>query len=184
MNSRINLAAPMLIAMFLSVLAASAQKIEYQSAPGTNFSQYKTYRWQRAKDAAYPEKAIDEIFVRAIDSELSKKGFVRTENDEADLIVIYQIAILNDMEWSAGHSTIPLLGEVGTRGLVGGPVGGTNVIQKGSFILDLYDGKKRNQIWQAHATKTLDNTPDLGKKDRNIAKAMSKIFKNFPGKGN
>jgi len=181
MNLRTNLAVPMLIAMFLSALAASAQKIEYQSAPGTDFSQYKTYRWQRAKDAAYPEKAIDEIFVRAIDTELSKKGLARTENDVADLIIIYQIAILGDVEWSAGHSTIPFIGE---GSISGGPVGGTHMIQKGSFILDLYDGKDKRQVWQAHATKTLDDTTDLGKKNKNIAKAMSKIFKNFPAKGN
>ena len=184
MNTTFNRSAAIAIAILFSVIVVSAQKIDYQAAPGTDLSQYKTYRWQRAEDASYPEKAIDDLFVRSIDVELSKKGLVRIEGDEADLIVIYQIAILDDMRWSAGHSTIPFLGNVAAPGLVGGPVGGSQVIQKGSFILDLYDGKKKNQIWQAHATKTLDNTTDPGKRKRNVEKAMAKIFKNYPAKGN
>ena len=179
MKFRANLAAPAMIMAFLAVFGVSAQKIQYQSAPGTELSKYKTYQWQRANDATYPEKTIDQMFVRAIDSELSKKGLLRTDTDDADLIVIYQIAVLGDVEWSAGHSTIPFIGE---GSIIGAPVAGTHIMQKGSFILDLYDGKNKKQIWQAHAVKTLDDSSDLAKKGKNISKAMAKIFKNYPSR--
>ena len=85
------------------------------------------------------------------------------------------------MEWSAGHSTIPWLGTAsGTVGLVGGPVGGTNVIEKGVFIFDLFDTKEKRQVWQTRATKTLDDTTNPNKRQRNIQKAMAKVFKTFP----
>src|SRR5689334_4982568 len=110
MNTKINLSICLLTIVFLSAFATSAQKVSYHLAPGADLSRYKTYQWQKADDAKYPEKAIDDMFVRSIDAELSRRGYVRSENDGADMIVIYQIAILDDMLWSAGKSTIPFLG--------------------------------------------------------------------------
>jgi len=110
---------PIILTLRHFALSAFAQMIEYQSESGIDLRQYKTCGWQREKDATHPEKTIDEMFVRAIDSELSKKGIIRTENGGADLIVIYRIAILGDVEWSAGHSTIPFIGE---GSIAGGPV--------------------------------------------------------------
>lgn len=182
MNSRIKLPIAAIFTAVLFSAGALGQKIDYQVEPGTNFAQYRTYRWQRAEKAIYPEKALDDMIVRVIEAEMAKKGFTRTEDDEADMIAVYQIAIMDDMEWSAGHSTIPFMGNPTGLGLQGGPVSGSNVIKKGSFILDFYDGKKKNQIWQAHATKTLADTTDLGTRTKNTEKAMAKIFKNYPPK--
>ncbi len=167
------------VGMLLSAYA-SAQKVDYYAAAGANFAQYKTYKWHRADKAVYPEKALDDMFIRTINAELARKGLSPTESDDADLIVTYQIAIMDDMEWSAGHSSIPWQGMVGAPGLQGGPVGGTNTIKTGSFILDLYDVKQKRQVWQAHATKTLAKTTDLRKREENTQKAMAKIFKNYP----
>ena len=167
-------------AIFFSTFA-SAQKVDSFSPPGVNFGQYKTYFWVRADKATYPERAVDEAFVQSIDAELSKRGLTRVETPDADLIASYQIALIQDMEWSAGHSTIPWLGGAsGNVGLVGGPVGGTNEIQKGVFIFDVWDSKEKRQVWQTRATKTLDDTTNPDKRRRNIQKAMAKVFKTFP----
>jgi hypothetical protein len=175
------LTAAILTAMLFFLSSSSpAQKVDYYSAAGTSFAQYKTYKWQRADKALYPEKVLDEMFIRTINGELARKGLSQTENDDPDLIVTYQIAIMDDMEWSAGHSNIPWQGMVGAPGLQGGPVGGSNAIKKGSFILDFYDVKQKRQVWQAHATKTLANTTDFRKREKNTQKAMAKIFKNYP----
>jgi hypothetical protein len=160
---------------------ASAQKVDSFSPPGVTFSKYKTYFWVRADKAAYPERAVDQAFVQSIDAELSKKGLTRVETPDADLIATYQLATIQDMEWSAGHSTIPWLGVAnGSTGLVGGPVGGSNVIQKGVFIFDFFDTREERQIWQTRATKTLDDTTNPDKRRRNIQKAMAKVFKTLP----
>ena len=183
MKLKLNLLSYGILAALLLLLSTSspAQKIDYYAAAaGTSFAQYKTYKWHRADKAQYPEKVLDEMFIRTINAELAAKGLTVTESDDADLIVTYQIAIMEDMEWSAGHSSIPWQGMVGAPGLQGGPVGGSNTIKKGSFILDLYDVKQRRQVWQANATKTLANTTDFQKREKNTRKAMAKIFKNYP----
>ena len=182
MRAKLALISAFTVVLFLSSIA-SAQKVDYYTAAGTSFSQYKTYKWHRASKAIYPEKALDDMFIRTIEAELAKKGLTRTESDDADLIATYQIAIVDDMEWSSGHSTIPWQGVAsGSSGLQGGPVGGTNTIKKGSFIFDFYDTKQKRQIWQAHGTKTLADTTDLNKREKNTQKAMAKIFKNYPPK--
>ncbi len=180
MKLKINLLMAALFAGMMFCSHVSAQKVDYYVAAGTSFAQYKTYKWQRANKALYPEKALDEMFINVIAGELARKGLSLSDSDDADLIVTYQIAIMDDMEWSAGHSTIPWQGMVGAPGLQGGPVGGTNTIKKGSFILDFYDVKQKRQVWQAHATKTLADTTDFKKRENNTKKAMAKIFKNYP----
>ena len=170
-------------ALFLGMMlgcSAAAQKVDHYAATGVSFAQYKTYKWQRADKALYPEQSVDEMFMRTIDAELLRKGLKRTDNGDADLIATYQIAITEDMEWSAGKSTIPWQGMAGVPGLQGGSVGGTNVIKKGLFIFDFFDVKLNRQVWEARATKSLANTTDPGKRENNTQKVMAKIFKNYP----
>ena len=181
MRSKTSTLTAALFAAIIFSTFASAQKVDSFSPPGVTFSQYKTYFWVRADKATYPEQAVDNAFVQSIDAELSKRGLTRVETPDADLIATYQIAIIQDMEWSAGHSVIPWLGSAsGNVGLVGGPVGGTNEIQKGVFIFDLFDTRQERQIWQTRATKTLDDTTNPDKRRRNIQKAMTKVFKTLP----
>jgi len=160
-------------------ISAAGQKITVNSAPGTNFGAFKTYKWDRAEKARYPSDDIDQMFVRSIDSELSRKGLSRAEGD-ADLIVTYQIAIVDDMEWSSARGTIPWVGMHNVSGIQGATVNTTEMIKKGWFILDLFDTKAQREIWQAQATKTLSDTKDPNKRDRNIQKAMAKIFQSYP----
>ena len=181
MRSKLYTITAVIFAAITFSASASAQKVDSFSPPGVTFAKYKTYCWVRADRATYPEQAVDQAFVQSIDAELSKKGLTRIATPDADLIATYQIAVIEDMEWSAGHSTIPWLGAAsGNVGLVGGPVGGTNVIQKGVFIFDFFDTKEKRQIWQTRATKTLDDTTNPNKRQKNIQKAMAKVFKTLP----
>src|SRR5881227_2041132 len=69
----------------VSVVGVNCQEIKYDSIPGTDFSKYKKYKWQRAEKANYSDASVDDMMTRAIDAELSAKGFVRTNGDDADL---------------------------------------------------------------------------------------------------
>lgn len=176
-----------LLTLVLSILAAavsaSAQKVEYSVAAGTDFTKFKTYKWRRADKANYPTTDVDDMFVRTIDAELVKKGLSRTESDETDLYVTYQIAIFEDMEWSSFSSDIQWQGVPtggGLPGFRGATTSSAEKIRKGSLIIDLYDVKKTKQVWQAYAVKTLSDTKDAKKRENNARKVMQKIFKNYP----
>lgn len=175
----IKLVAAITFAVGFLCIVAAAQKITVRSSPGTNFGGYRTYKWDRAEKATYPASDIDQMFVRSIDSELSRKGLSRVEAD-ADLTVTYQIAIVDDMEWSSATSTISWVGVHNVSSIRGATVNTTEMIQKGWFILDFYDTKAQREIWQAQATKTLSDTKDPNKREKNIQKAMAKIFQSYP----
>ena len=51
-----------LVAILLSfAFIASAQKVRYNFLPGTNFSQYKTYKWQRVEKAQLLDRIEREL---------------------------------------------------------------------------------------------------------------------------
>src|SRR3954470_16054085 len=79
--------------------AAFAQKVTYNFLPGTNFSRYKTYQWQRIEKAAYPNQLLDGQIMRSIDMQLRTKGLTKSDSGIPDLVIAYQAAVAEDKEW-------------------------------------------------------------------------------------
>ena len=151
---------------------ARAQDVRYNYIPGTDFSKYKTYKWVRATDARYPDQILDEQIKQAIDSQLSLKGLTKTDDENADLYVAYQLAINQETEWYA-------YGGPGWR--LGGMASVTSsTINIGTLVLDLYDVAAKQQVWRGDATKTLNPSKDPLKNQKNLQKAMAKLLKNYP----
>jgi hypothetical protein len=46
----------------------------------------------------------------------------------------------------------------------------------------MYDPAKKQLVWRGTATKTLDPKAKPEKRQKNLAKAMTKLFKNYPPK--
>jgi hypothetical protein len=46
--------------------------------------------------------------------------------------------------------------------------------------LDIYDVGTRKQVWRGEASKTLGSGKDPVKVEKNINKAMAKLFKKYP----
>ncbi len=53
-------------------------------------------------------------------------------------------------------------------------------INIGTLNVDLYDVAAKNQIWRGAATKTLGSGKDPDKVNKNLNKAMAKLFKKYP----
>jgi hypothetical protein len=166
-------------------IASFAQKVKYDSLSGTDFSKYKTYKWQRAEGARYPDQATDQLLVNAIDEQLAAKGLVRKQDEPVDLYVVYQFLSVQDAELSSFTNDITWQG-AGTNALPGFSGATTNsamIVRKGWLLLDLYDTNIKKNVWQASATKTLGNSSDPKKIQPRARKAMEKIFKNYPPSG-
>jgi len=168
----------------MTSLSVSGQEIKYYWDTGNNFSVYKTYKWQRANDAKYPDATTDSILTKAIDGELSKKGLVRTDADTADLYIIYQLAVVDRAEWSSFSTDITWQGGVNSFGGFNGATTNTStMIKLGWLILDIYDTKQKKDIWEAQVSKTLGNGKDPKKMSKNAEKVMAKVFKGYPPSG-
>jgi hypothetical protein len=151
-----------------------AQDVTYNSAPGTDFSKFKAYKWVKVEGAEYPDQILDQQIKQSIDSQLAVKGFTKTDSDTAAPFVAYRVSIAQEKQWNAYG------GGAGWR-MGGGMASATSsTLQVGTLAFDVYDQAGKQLIWKGTATKTLNPPKDPDKKQKNLDKAVAKLLKNFP----
>jgi hypothetical protein len=108
-----------------------------------------------------------------------------TDSDAADLYIGYQAAVDTEKQYtsfSSGWGYGP--GWYGAGWYGGGGLstttGQTSTIYKGQLAVDMYSTAAKSLIWRGTATKTLDPNAKPEKQEKNLAKAMTKLFKNYP----
>jgi hypothetical protein len=144
--------------------------------PGTNFTNYHTYKWVTVEGATYPNQILDAQIKSSIDSQLAAKGLTKTDTDKADLYVAYQASIDQEKQWNAYG-----MGG-GLRWGGGMATAQSTTISVGTLVLDMYDPMSKQLVWTGRATKTLDSGANQEKRQKNLDKAMQKLLKNFPPK--
>ena len=175
---RLSLVAGLLLACFA---VASAQEIRFNYVQGTDFSRYKTYKWVRVPKANYPNQILDEQIMRAIDTQLAAKGLTKTE-ENPDLYVTYQAAVDQEKQWNSYSTGGDYWGWGGWGGWGGMSTTTTtsSTINIGTISCDIYDVATKKQIWRGDASKTLGSGKDPKKVEKNLNKAMAKLFKKYP----
>lgn len=173
-----------LLGLFCFGLAATAQDVTYNFDQAADFAKFKSYKWVAVKDGAAPDQLIDQQIKAAIDVELAKKGLSKTDDDKADLYVAYQVAVGQEKQINS-YNTGGAGWGYGARW--GGGYGGmttstTSTINIGMLVLDMYDAPGKQLVWRGKATKTIDANAKPEKRQKNLAKAMEKLLKNYPPK--
>lgn len=158
--------------LFLST-AAFAQKVHYNYDFDTDFSKYRTYQWVEPKQSQGVSQLAGQQIMRAVDAELAQKGLQKVESG-GDLQVEYQTSVDQERQWNAWS--------MGPRWGGGMAQATSETIDIGTIIVDMYDPAIKQLVWRGTATKTMDIKSDPDKNYRNLEKAMSKLFKNYPPK--
>lgn len=172
--------------LLASAVTAFAQDVRYNFDKQADFSQFKTYKWVVLKGAqAPPNELVDMQIKAAVDAELAMKGLKKTDADTADLYVGYQTAINTEKQYTSfdtGWGAGP--GWYGGGWYGGGGVstttGQTSTIYVGQLAVDMYQPAQKQLVWRGVASKTLDTKAKPEKQQKNLAKAMTKLFKNYP----
>jgi Domain of unknown function (DUF4136) len=151
-----------------------AQDVTTNSMPGTNFSQFHTYKWVAIRGATYPNQILDQEIKDAINTQLSQKGLTMTTGEKADLYVGYQTAVDQQKQWNAYG--------MGGGWRFGGGMGTatSSTIDIGTIVVDMYDPSTKQLVWTGRATKTLNPSKNQQKNMENLNKAMQKLLKNYP----
>jgi len=171
-----------MILLLLVAYNAMAQDVRYNFEQSANFSNYKTYNWVTIKEAEKLDSMRDGQIKAAIDAELAKKGLTRTDGEKPDLLIAYQAAVQQEKEFYSYTSG----GYGGFRGGwygAGGmstTSGSTSTILIGQLGVDIYDAASQKIIWRGLASKTIDQKANPEKQQKNLAKAMAKLLKNYP----
>jgi hypothetical protein len=165
------------LALVLLPSLALAQKVTYDFDKTANFTAFKTYALKEGTPVG--QQLIDARFVAAIEDQLAKKGFKKS--DKPDLVLAYHVAFdkeKNIQTWSTGT------GPYGWG--YGGGWGSTTTdvrvydIVVGTLVVDVADSAKNSMVWRGVATKEVDPKAKSEKLDKNVAKAIEKVMKNFP----
>lgn len=180
---RKTLAAAGIVALLAPALLM-AQKVTYDYSKTANFASFKTYAQKDGTKVG--QQLIDERIANAIDAELAAKGFTKVATDP-DVFVVYHMAFDKEKDistFSSGYG-----GGYGPYGWGwgGGWNSGTSTttvrdILKGTLVIDMADAKASQLVWRGVGTKEVDTDAKPEKRDKSIAKAVNKIFKNYPPK--
>jgi hypothetical protein len=159
--------------------------VRYNFDNSANFAAYRTYKWVAIKGATPLADLPDRQVKAAVDLELSKKGLLRTETETADLYIGYQGAVSQEKEYTSfdsGWGYGPGWYGGGWYGHGGGGMttGTTSTIYIGQLALDMYAAGEKKLVWRGVASKTLDERAKPDKQQKNLAKAVAKLLKNYP----
>jgi hypothetical protein len=174
------------VLFFLGVSLAGAQDVRYNFDKQANFAAFKTYKWAEIKGADRPNQLVEKQIRDAVDAELATKGLEKTDSDSADLYVADQTAIGSEKQFTSfntgwGYGPGWGGGWYGGGGMSSNmTTGSTSTIYIGQLGIDMYESAKKDLVWRGTASKTLDPKAKPEKQQKNLAKAVKKLLKNYP----
>lgn len=175
------------MAIVLTVASTTlAQDVRYNFDKDSDFSKFKTYKWVVLKGATPVDDLSDKQIKEAIDAQLTAKGLSKVEGDDANLFVGYQAVVGAEKQFTSydtGWGYGP--GWYG-RGWYGGgggmTTGQTSTIYNGQLAVDMYNSAGHDLVWRGVVSKTLDPKAKPDKRQKNLTKAVTKLFKDYPPK--
>ena len=139
---------------------SSSPKVSTESAPGANFSGYKTFTFVSQMPAGGNPVAVERI-QQNVGSALAGKGY--TKGQPGDLTVVTTVG-------AQDRTQINTWGYWGMR---------ADVYQytEGKLAVDVFDTKTKQALWHGQATETIDpNKPDPAA----INAAVASVMASFP----
>jgi Domain of unknown function (DUF4136) len=154
--------------------ASFAQQVKTDYDRAANFSQYKTYSWEKVQT---PDPLWVDRIKAAVNEALAAKGWTQMESG-GDISIIA-------MEINQNHQTLNTYyddfgGGWRWRGF-GGFGESTTTSQTytvGTLVVDLFDAKTKTLVWRGVSSGMLSDKSDKNIKDLN--KGVQKMFQHFP----
>ena len=169
------------------LVAASAfgQDVRYNFDKNADFSKFKSYKWVALKDAPTVNDLVSKQIMDAVDAELATKGLAKVTDDSASLYIAYQAGVGQEKQFTSFSSDWGYGGGWYRGGWYGGPgmsttTGQTSTIYVGQLAMDMYDSANKDMAWRGVASKTIDPKAKPEKQQKNLAKAVKKMLKNYP----
>ncbi len=161
------------IALLLAT-TSSAQQVKTDYDRSADFSQYKTYYWEKVQtqDPLWVNRIKD-----AVNAALTAKGWTQVESGG-------NVAIIA-METTQNRQTLNTFydafgGGWRWRGLGGFGESTTTAdnYKVGTLVVDLFDANTKALIWRGSSSDTLSDKSD--KNIKNLDKGVQKMFDHFP----
>jgi hypothetical protein len=156
----------------LFVTASFAQQVKTDYDRSTDFSQYKTYSWEKVQTQ-------DPLWVnrikQAVNAELTAKGLTPVASG-GDVAIMAIEMTQNQQSLNTFYDGFG--GGWRWGGGFGNATTTTENYKVGTLVVDLFDAKTKNLIWRGSSSDTLSNKSD--KNIKNLDKGVKKMFDHFP----
>jgi hypothetical protein len=165
------------LALVVGALGCSTLEINTDYAPGTDFSQYRTFTIKPGN--ASKNQIAAERAVNALGAALEAKGFKRLP--EGGDLTVYT-------HFQTGEETQLNTTGYGYGGWGGWRWGGgmqTTTVEKiptGTLVVDLVDAKTSNAVWRGIAKDQISTSASPEERNQKAAEVFAKLFENFPPK--
>ena len=160
--------------MLLCATASFAQQVKTDYDRSANFSQYKTYSWEKVQ--TQDPLWVDRI-KEAVNAALTAKGLTPVESG-GDIAIVAIETTQNQRTLNTFYDGFG--GGWGWRGF-GGFGDATTTVENykvGTLVVDLFDTHTKKLIWRGSSSDTLSNKSDKNIKD--LDKGVQKMFDHFP----
>jgi len=163
--------------VLLFASASFAQQVKTDYDRNANFSQYKTYSWEKVQ--TQDQLWVDRI-KEAVNTALAAKGLTPVESG-GDMAIVAIEMTKNQQTLNTFYDGFG--GGWGWRR--GGGFGGfgdatttTETYKVGTLVVDLFDAHTKKLVWRGSASDTLSDKSD--KNIKNLDKGVQKMFDHFP----
>jgi hypothetical protein len=178
-------ASPFCLLAVMAAIPVLAQDVRYNFDDQAQFSQYKTYAWEKHANSRDLNELTGNQLAAAFNAELAKKGLVPASLESADLVIVYQVAVREEKEittfnndWGYGPGWRGRWVGVGTSTATST----TNTISIGSVDLDIHDRATKRLVWRGVVSKALQSKANPKAQQKDFANAAKKLLKNYPPK--
>ena len=180
---------PLLLVAFLSSCVSVRVVSDYDKE--ANFTEYRSYAFYKTGiDKAQISDLDKKRILRAIDTELSSRGFVKSQDPDL-LISIFtkereQVDVYNNnfgwgWGWGWGGFYNPWIWGPGWGWGWGGGFGpNVSTRTQGSLYIDLIDADSKELVWQGRGVGNLNNTQNIERKEERIREFVSQILEAYP----
>jgi hypothetical protein len=154
--------------------ASFAQQVKTDYDRSANFSQYKTYSWEKVQ--TQDPLWVDRI-KEAVNADLTAKGLTPVESG-GDIAIIAMETTKNQQTLNTFYDGFG--GGWGWRwgGGLGDATTTVDNYKVGTLVVDLFDAHTKQLLWRGSSSDTLSDKSD--KNIKNLDKGVQKMFDHFP----
>jgi uncharacterized protein DUF4136 len=160
--------------VFFLANASFAQEVKTDYDRAANFSQYKTYSWEKVQT---PDPLWVDRIKASVNAALAAKGWTQVESGSDISIIV--------MEINRNHQTLNTFyddfgGGWRWRGFGGFGESTTTseIYTVGTLVVDLFDAKTKMLVWRGMSSGMLSDKSDTNIK--NLNRGVQKMFQHFP----
>lgn len=167
----------LIIAASMAMVATTllAQNVTYDYDKTADFKSFKTYAW--VKGTVLTDPINHNRVVGAVNTQLVSRGLRELAPlANPDVLVAYHASFDRDLQvtgFSSGWG--PYRFGAGATG-----VARTEQILVGTLAVDIVDARTRTIVWRGVAVKDVNVNAKPEEREKNIARATAKLFKNYP----